>query len=528
MAGGSEVPDVVLAGGHVLVVVSVVNVEAPLGVYAGVSGGRLQLRGRLAHRSAVHPVSHVRRLPGGLRVPVGVGYEAQRAVISQQSADLLAPGHRAYGVAGQDGGVVHVHADQPAYRVGAGSVTRGVARAYRAFACVPSDQSADVGVSGRASDGVARAYGVRVDSRQTADVSAAGRVSGGVAHAHRSGVPSDQAAGHSPGRLVHRRVSGGVALGYLSVVLPHQTADFPVSRHVPGGVACGYVSVAGTRQSADFPVSRHGRRRVAVGSVSEVSAHQSADAGVSRHPARDVAAGYGSAVLSHQSADALIAGYVHVRQPYSFDVSASSAEQAGLDGVGCTRSLEVQVGDSVVVAVEGGAEPGAAGSDGQPAVAAPPSHVCLAGGVAVAVGEVEVLRQFVADAPGGRAAHAGRGVGERLGVGRQIVAERQAVAVQVPADGVQLLQRAYLYEAVVVGVVVAGLRGGVLGNRQRRERRGRYRHREQRCYERLRLYGLDAAHWLPLHAGQSSQVERQNAAPQRQKCYDEHGYHGGV
>ena len=78
--------------------------------------------------------------------------------------------------------------------------------------------------------------------------------------------------------------------------------------------------------------------------------------------------------------------------------------------------------------------------------------------------EVQIVLQLVAGAVvvvgvggAGRAAHGRHVVAERLAVGRCVARGRGAVAVQIPADGVQLRQGADLDQAVVVQVVVAAL-----------------------------------------------------------------------
>ena len=115
-----------------------------------------------------------------------------------------------------------------------------------------------------------------------------------------------------------------------------------------------------------------------------------------------------------------------------------------------------------------------------PARAAVPVGV-VGVGHAVAVGvEVDVRRQLVALAAvrrlvrvaAVRTAHAGGGVGERAGGGGGIAGvQRHAVAVEVPAHGVQLRVAADLDEPVVVRVVVrAGLL--VVGDRHAHRARG--------------------------------------------------------
>ena len=139
--------------------------------------------------------------------------------------------------------------------------------------------------------------------------------------------------------------------------------------------------------------------------------------------------------------------------------ASNAPEQTGVvartavdEQVGDDMAVALEVGAEVVVAVADGLEAGAAVVVGVVAVA---DAARVGGTVAVGV-EVQVRLQLVAGAASPRAAHVGAAVGERLVVQRR-VRRRGAVAVEVPAHGVQLREVAHLDQAVVVAVVVAAL-----------------------------------------------------------------------
>ena len=99
----------------------------------------------------------------------------------------------------------------------------------------------------------------------------------------------------------------------------------------------------------------------------------------------------------------------------------------------------------------------------QPALAVVPVGVTGIGPAAAVGVKVQVRHQFVAAAAAGWAAHAAGRVGEGRGVVGLIARCYCSVSVQVPADGVQLVQVPYLDEAVIVRVVVRQGGGGKAG-----------------------------------------------------------------
>ena len=248
---------------------------------------------------------------------------------------------------------------------------------------------------------------------------AAGHRAGGVAGDDRAHVVADEAGGAARAAVRRRRRVAGDD-GRTGVRRPHQAGDVGAARHRasrPGGFDAA-------------PERSRQRRHAAAGAAVHVGVRQAQRAhhAVRPHPREQ-------------------------RRPVA-------------------AAVDVQVVDGVAVAVEHRVERlladppqallvagGHAGADGIPAVAAVvPGVVRIAGAVrvrgTVAVGvEVQVLRQLVAPASPGRAAHARRGGREGGRVGAA-VARGRAVAVQIPADGVQLRERRDLDQAVLVGVVV--------------------------------------------------------------------------
>ena len=160
------------------------------------------------------------------------------------------------------------------------------------------------------------------------------------------------------------------------------------------------------------------------------------------------------------------AGDVRVPQPHRRDDGgrARAAEQPDVPpGVAGGGAVDEQVVDDLALAVEGGVEGRRPRADGREAgaavvvdVARVPGAVPVRGAVAVRV-EVQVVRQLVAGAAGVGTAHVRGVVGERLAVPGRVAGGGRTVAVQIPADGVQLRQVAYVDQPVVVAVVVAVL-----------------------------------------------------------------------
>ena len=226
-------------------------------------------------------------------------------------------------------------------------------------------------------------------SGQTANLGDAGDAARSVAVADVAGGCPDQAAGilaaagHADRSVA---VAQGAAAPPVEVEVSDQAADIPA--------AAGYA--AGSVTAADFAVA-----------------------------------------LPGQGANKAVAGYFNGRQPHVADAAGeSSSEQAYVPGLG---PVDVQVGDGVVVAVKIGVVPGAGSlaPDGNPAGAPVPVGVAFVNAAVVVGVEVQAGVQLVAVTAGGGAAHAGGRAGEGGGVGRAV---RDAVAVQVVADGVQLRQ----------------------------------------------------------------------------------------
>ena len=246
--------------------------------------------------------------------------------------------------------------------------------------------------------------------------------------------------------------------------------------HPPGRVAGDDGANRIPHQAADgrreHPVARNGRRRVAGADDAvpdevphEAAHHDAAPAAAGRRhrAAADVDRLDGSISVSGQGAHAEVeaaraAGRRHGEVDQAQVRHAAAATQS-IEHSPFAAAPHGQVGDRAVVAVEGGV---VLAADGRPV------GVGVAGvDRAVAVGvEVQVRGQLVAGAVAVgvrvrvRAAHVlpGRSPGEGRGVARLVARGRRAVAVEVPAQRVQLGQRVDLDQAVVVGVVVGARR----------------------------------------------------------------------
>ena len=311
---------------------------------------------------------------------------------------------------------------------------------------------------------------------------------------HVEGVPAGEDAGGRRRRLQLRRgaagalVGGGEAAGLAVPVAQAGGAggDAAVAgqavagrgrraEHRAGGVAGDDGAEVGGGQAAGQAVghSAGGRRLRVAGDDDRTRlqhARQAADVGVAgRRAARPDGLQPAGGVARQRGHRPLAGAHVGVRQAQRahHGAAAQGGEQAGV----VAAAVDVQVVDGVAVAVERRVEVGAVvrrrgRADGIPAAAAVVVGVARVAGAArvggaVAVGvEVQVPGQLVAGAGGragdGRAAHVRAGVGERAAGAAVVrrVAGRGTVAVQIPADGVQLRERRDLDEAVVVHVVV--------------------------------------------------------------------------
>ena len=154
-----------------------------------------------------------------------------------------------------------------------------------------------------------------------------------------------------------------------------------------------------------------------------------------------------------QAANAAESRNISIHNPKSIDGAAAAHPPEQPDALGV--AVDEQVGNGEAVALENGGETIAPVADGLPALPfriRPGRFVDRRVGVAAGVVEVQVPVQFVARAAVGFvAAQTAHGVGEE-GVIAVIV--RSPVAVQVQADGVQLLQVVDLNEIVGVAVVI--------------------------------------------------------------------------
>ena len=385
----------------------------------------------------------------------------------------------------------------------AGLESPGVGALNIVRSAVRHDQVGPVGVDagvagGRGQLGGGLAHAVSVGFAGVADVFAAGV---DIPVAVGGAIAVDQNAlsrGHAgqPADVFTATVdrAGGVAVVDKAPVLPHQAAD-------PGGVAAeGYrgPGVAGADHAVVFP---HQAADCAQGVAHRSGYIAADDLGVIRInvgipdtliPIIALAA----ADHAGQPANTLPAADINVHQADAFQPGgvihlAQNAEQAHANDAAAV--VNVEVGDGVAVALKDGRVGGnnqlRAGvgrgkgglgvgtvADRRPALAAVP--VSVVGAVAGRAGvKVQVGAQFVANAAGVRAAHAGGRIGEGAGGvtgvgggdgGWGLVKDGQvgggAVPVQVVAHGVELRQGANVNQPVVVVIVVGG---GVAGNRNR-------------------------------------------------------------
>ena len=195
--------------------------------------------------------------------------------------------------------------------------------------------------------------------------------------------------------------------------------------------------------------------------LSLLSPHQPADPRLAVDVARRIGADDETAhVAPDQAPDAIArAVHHHVLQP---EVANLGAGARGAEQPSLARPFAVQAGDGAAVALELGVEARVRAADRFPAGGEVPEGVAIADGAAAVGVEVQVGGQLVAGAACGGAAHAGDG-GEGRCVGVFAGRGGHAVAVQVVAHRVQLVQVPDLDEPVVVVVVVA--EGQRLGER---------------------------------------------------------------
>ena len=285
------------------------------------------------------------------------------------------------------------------------------------------------------------------------------------------GGSRDAAGGRVP-------VAGGGRAGAVrqAVLVRRRAAAGDRAGRVAGFDGSGVEGRQAAGVPADVRAAGHGRLRVAGDDdgAGLHRAHQAADVGVAgRRAGRPDGLDAAAQHAGQRRHAAAAVRHVGVRQAEGAHHGARA--QRGEEAGPVAAAAGVQVVDVVAVAVEDGVEgflvdaahalgeaDGDARADGVPAVAGVVVGVVgIAGagrvGGPVAVGvEVQILGELVALADGGGAAHAGGGVGEGAagaGVVRD-VAGREAVAVQIPSDGVELGQGGDFDQAVFVGVVV--------------------------------------------------------------------------
>ena len=467
------------------------GIPAAAAVVVGVAAVRREGRAHLGPRGPVAirvEVQIVLQLVAGAVVEVGVARGVRRAAhVVAVVAERLAV---VRGVAGSRGAVaVQIPADGVQLRQGADfdqavvvvvvvavlrrgvhaavaqrRVVRALAEVPRRFVRVAVAVHVHVGPAGEDAGGRRRrlqlrrgAAGALVGRRDAA------RLAVPVARRGRAGV-----AGQAV--LVGRRAAARDRAGRVA-----GDDGSAVAAHQPAGAA-------GAALRLSLRVAGHDHR------TRRRRPHQAADVGVARHRAARPRRLHPAPRRPRQRRRRTLLADVHVgvRQPQRahHGAAAQHREQPAVVAV----AVDVEVVDGVAVAVEHGVEVGAvagrpAAADGIPAAAAVVVGVARVAGAArvrrtVAVGvEVQVPGQLVAGAGGragdGRAAHVRAGVGEGAagaGVVRG-VAGRGTVAVQIPADRVQLRERGDLDQAVVVHVVV---RAGALvvrdGHAQHRRR----------------------------------------------------------
>ena len=277
-----------------------------------------------------------------------------------------------------------------------------------------------------------------------------------------------------PGQPAGVEVAGdaacGVAGGDATLAPPNQPADVNGAGNATRGVAGGddRANVVVPGQPADVVVAGNAARGVAGGDIAPVAPDQAADVAAAGDAARDVAGGDATLAPPNQPAGGVSGRDVDARQPQVAD-NRGGTRMAEQPNVVRAAAVDEQVGDGVAVALQGGGEGSALSADGLPARPGVVGVVPVA--VAVLV-EVQVGGQLVAGAArsgrrvgvavvvaggaahGGAGGRGGQGIGEGGGVVGGVGCRRRAVAVQVPADGVELGQGADLNEAVVVRVVI--------------------------------------------------------------------------
>ena len=275
---------------------------------------------------------------------------------------------------------------------------------------------------------------------------------------------------------------------------PDQPADgVTAAGYAAGGVAGDDVAgVVEAHQSAGVVASAagavHGDSGVTGGNpglrceaLAVLMSDKAANAALTSYGARGVGGEHGAFVSAHHGAGIVHAGDFHGDQPDIADYAVIT-QQGEQTRRNCARRVHLQVADGVPVAVENGSEraprrgrDGREFADRRKAGAAGPGGANRTGGVTACGVKVQVGGQFVAAATAAGVV----GVGEEGSIIVAFVAGLHvAVAVQVPANGVELLQGFNLDEAVAVGVQGGTLRLGRTGVEQgegqgRHDERGR-------------------------------------------------------
>ena len=266
---------------------------------------------------------------------------------------------------------------------------------------------------------------------------------------------------------MHRGVAVAVGDGGAAAGGPRQSAD--IAAGAAGGGGGGVAGDDAAAADAGDPAAAHevsdgyggggvagpDRARVVAGQPAAPTGSCDGDGA-----ALDVAGGDFGAAANNGRQSAYSHTAAHVGGEHS-DIPDHAAGGQGVEQPGGAGAGDGEVADGAAVAVK---HRGVVAADGGPV-----GVVILRPHAAVAVGvEIQVRRQFVAQHPPDDWIPAGEGgVVGRGGGGREI-RRRGPVAVQIPADGVQLRLGGDFGQAVVVGVVIGERHGALRRGVQRR------------------------------------------------------------
>ena len=280
-------------------------------------------------------------------------------------------------------------------------------------------------------------------------------------------------------RLPGHRTCRVAATDQFALVVAGQPADVSVPLDRPRGMAgddeAGVVTYqpagprtqpksddhkdAGSKYRRRFHAPDH-RGATGAEDGSQIGPDQPADMQFSGHPSRGPDIADNAPVVPDQTADRLLTGHVHVDQR---EVADGAGQFDPAEEPRVVATVDEEVGDGMSVALKRCAE----GPDqrreelelgqaeGNPSFSVVPVGIARVG-IAAPVGvEVEVLLQLIPRAALKTAAHPVEGRGECGRIrGRVVRSVRDAVAVQVVVDGIELRQRVDLDQPVPVRVVV--------------------------------------------------------------------------